>query len=649
MAAKRNRITALLVALVVGLTLGVGSNTAFAPAAHAAAITGFTLTDSNIALSPTGNPREWKQVAPTGTQSTKLTATFGSGSASYSVDGGASVGLTTATASAPISLNDGLTTIVVTHTDGPTVTTYTLYVLKVRLLTGIEVEGGTLSPAFDPDILSFTVTLPHDDTQTRIRATWDTTTTANATGFEYGIDTGFGGVSQTPGAWSGYGSLGVGDNYRNLLLRTDTPQGWVGGFTSGFPERYQVRIIRADAFTSIGGVTTSAPAVGTPVLVGTAVTATPLSVTGIPAPTVTYDWQAADDSSFTSFETVATTESPTWTPDNTVADLFIRVNAVASNGLSVSSSALSAPFGPIAGVDEAPAIVAVSITGNPITGSALVSSVTGVTGYPRPTITYQWQIADDSASAFTVIAGEASNTYTPIEADLGRVIRVQVTASNGIGSPAVATSTATNSVTAPAPPGGGDSDDSSSGASDLPGLVLPASAPLNVTGTPGNASVVVSWSAPASQGSFPVTKYHVMAAPGGASCLAVAPAVTCKVTGLTNGSAYTFKVKALNGVGWSSESAASAPVTPQASPTISITGERRGKVVVVSGRTTGGLEGQMATPWTRFRGQDDYTQGKSRRISDGGTFMWSRKTGKTIHVYFTVGDLKSSGVKIRGR
>jgi hypothetical protein len=41
------------------------------------------------------------------------------------------------------------------------------------------------------------------------------------------------------------------------------------------------------------------------------------------------------------------------------------------------------------------------------------------------------------------------------------------------------------------------------------------------------------------------------------------PATSATVAGLTNGSSYTFTVKATNGIGTSSESAASAAVTPQ--------------------------------------------------------------------------------------
>lgn len=95
-----------------------------------------------------------------------------------------------------------------------------------------------------------------------------------------------------------------------------------------------------------------------------------------------------------------------------------------------------------------------------------------------------------------------------------------------------------------------------------PTPATPPSVPRDVRAVPGDRSVVVSWAAPSSAGSFPVSTYVATATPGGQSCLVAAPALTCTVTGLANGSPYTFTVQALNGAGWSPASAPSSVVRP---------------------------------------------------------------------------------------
>lgn len=93
-----------------------------------------------------------------------------------------------------------------------------------------------------------------------------------------------------------------------------------------------------------------------------------------------------------------------------------------------------------------------------------------------------------------------------------------------------------------------------------PAPAFPPSAPLNVVGAAGPASALVSWAEPMSSGSFPISNYRVVASPSGSSCLT--STLSCTVTGLSDGTAYTFTVLALNGAGWGPASAASNPVVP---------------------------------------------------------------------------------------
>ena len=173
------------------------------------------------------------------------------------------------------------------------------------------------------------------------------------------------------------------------------------------------------------------------------------------------------------------------------------------------------------------------------------------------------------------------------------------------------------------------------------------SPPRDVTAVATDASAAVAWTTPVDPGSFPVSNYAVTASPGGKTCLT--PTLTCQVTGLTNGTRYTFTVKALNGAGWSAESAPSNAVTPKATakPSILITGSRDGSTIRVDGTTTD-LTGTV-TPWVRFPGQTRYTEGTARPVITDNAFAWSRNANKKAYVYFTQGATKSNTVTIAAR
>jgi len=107
---------------------------------------------------------------------------------------------------------------------------------------------------------------------------------------------------------------------------------------------------------------------------------------------------------------------------------------------------------------------------------------------------------------------------------------------------------------------------------ELPG------APTNVTGVVGNAQVTVSWFA-SSFIQFPITSYVVTSSPGGFTATTTLTSII--VTGLTNGIPYTFTVVAINDIGQSPASVASAPLTPVAP--LTVPGAPTGVVGVVTG------------------------------------------------------------------
>lgn len=103
------------------------------------------------------------------------------------------------------------------------------------------------------------------------------------------------------------------------------------------------------------------------------------------------------------------------------------------------------------------------------------------------------------------------------------------------------------------------------GPSSDPSVATPfslPSAPTNVVAAPGDGSATVTFSAPVSDGGNGINGYVVTASPGGKTCGSFPAIRSCTVTGLTNGTSYTFTVKAQNDGGLGPASGSSNAVTP---------------------------------------------------------------------------------------
>ena len=181
----------------------------------------------------------------------------------------------------------------------------------------------------------------------------------------------------------------------------------------------------------------------------------------------------------------------------------------------------------------------------------------------------------------------------------------------------------------------GNSPDSSESSSITPDIS--PNAPTDVSATPGNASALVSWSAPASNGSSAITNYIVT--PSSGSAVTVGNVSNVTITGLTNGTAVTFTVVAKNNFGNSPSSSASSPVTPATVPGaptgVSATAGNASAVVTWNAPTSeGGLSitGYIVTP----------SSGSAQTVGNVLTASFSGLTNGTA-LTFTVMAINSVG------
>ncbi len=226
-----------------------------------------------------------------------------------------------------------------------------------------------------------------------------------------------------------------------------------------------------------------------------------------------------------------------------------NITVAASNAAGTSDP--SAPFGPVTPVAPviktapgAPTIGAV-VSGN---ASVLVSWLPPASDGGSPITGFRVQpfIGGVASGAAQTAVGATTTSLNVTGLTNGVSYTFQVSAVNAIGTSSP--SAASDAVTPATTPG----------------------APTIGTATRGNASATVRWTAPASNGGSAITGYSVQSfvagLPDGAPRAAVAGATSLVVTGLTNGTAYTFQVSAVNAIGTGSPSASSNAVTPATTP-----------------------------------------------------------------------------------
>ena len=213
-----------------------------------------------------------------------------------------------------------------------------------------------------------------------------------------------------------------------------------------------------------------------------------------------------------------------------------------------------------------------------VAGGGTVVPPTTAGGYMLPTA--------PSGVAATAIAnnGTATVSWTPGVTRVAPVTTWTVTAYVGTTATVAATATSTAATPAslvmPLPFGSYTFDVRATNAVGTGPASARTTTPVTVTGPPtvptavsataGDATATVTWTASTADPKHPVTNYEVQAI-GGATPLPVVTTAdgattTATVTGLANGTSYTFTVVAVNDLGKSAASAPSNAVTPAAPP-----------------------------------------------------------------------------------
>jgi hypothetical protein len=261
----------------------------------------------------------------------------------------------------------------------------------------------------------------------------------------------------------------------------------------------------------------------------------------------------------------------------TNADLLIANGTLSAVSSADGGVTWTATFTPTAAITDATNLITLDNTGVSDAAGNTGAGTTNSNNYSidtqRPTATIV--VADNSlssgeTSSVTITFSEAVTGFTNADLTIANGTLSAVSSADGgvtwtaTFTPTASLYAATNVITLDNTGVTDAAGNAGSGTTTSNNYVVTTAsvpgAPTSVAAVRGPGEAVVSFTAPVSDGGSAITSYTVTSSPGSVTATGSTSPIT--VTGLTNGTSYTFTVAATNAVGTGIASSASSAITP---------------------------------------------------------------------------------------